>query len=141
MTRLKPLTFFRGWLLVPYASAALIELSRPLLPANPSEPWLTILLYVLLAAVIGAVPYGIIALLLWIWLPGKSAKSVRIAFLAAPLALLAIVISFSSLRFMWREALLVSYSYVALFLLTEQVLRRLGLLRENSIAGVKVPAS
>lgn len=141
MTRLKPLTFFRGWLLVPYASAALIELSRPLLPANPSGPWLTILLYVLLAAVIGAVPYGIIALLLWIWLPGKSAKSVRIAFLAAPLALLAIVISFSSLRFMWREALLVSYSYVALFLLTEQVLRRLGLLRENSIAGVKVPAS
>ena len=136
MTRLKPLTFFRCCLLVPYAFGALITVSRPLLPANPSEPWLTLLLFAVLAVVIGAIPYGIIALLVWIWLPGKSARSVRIVFAAAPLALLAIVLAFNSLRFMWREALTVSYAYVALFLLTEQVFRRLGFVRDDSVNGL-----
>jgi hypothetical protein len=139
--RLKPLTFFRCCLLVPYAFGALIALSRPLLPAHPSEPWLTVLLFALLAAVIGAIPYGLIAFLLWIWLPGKSARSVRIAFAAAPLGLLAIVLAFNSLRFIWREALMVSYAYVALFLLTEQALRRLGFVRDDSINDLRVHAS
>jgi hypothetical protein len=94
------------------------------------------LLFAVLAVVIGAIPYGIIALLVWIWLPGKSARSVRIVFAAAPLALLAIVLAFNSLRFMWREALTVSYAYVALFLLTEQVFRRLGFVRDDSVNGL-----
>ena len=141
MTRLKPLTFFRCCLLVPYAFGALITLSRPLLPANPSEPWLTLLLFAVLAVVIGGIPYGVIALLVWIWLPGKSARSVRIAFAVAPLGLLAIVLAYNSLRFMWGEALLVSYAYVALFLLAEQVLRRLGFVRDDSINGLPIQAS
>jgi lysylphosphatidylglycerol synthetase-like protein (DUF2156 family) len=127
--------------LAPYAFGGLIALSRPLLPANPSEPWLTIFLFVLLAAIVGTIPYGIVAFLLWIWLPGKSAKSVRIAFAAAPLGLLAIVLAFNSLRFMWREALLVSYAYVALFLFAERVLRRVGFVRDDSINGPTIQAS
>jgi len=112
-----------------------------MLPAMPSEPWLTILLYGLVAVVVGGIPYGVIVFLLWIWLPGKSTQAVRIAFAAAPLGLLAIVLAFDSLRFMGREALLVSYSYVALFLLAEQALRRLGFIRDESIADLRVRAS
>jgi lysylphosphatidylglycerol synthetase-like protein (DUF2156 family) len=112
-----------------------------MLPANPSEPWLTLLLFAVLAVVIGGIPYGIIAFLLWIWLPGKSARSVRLAFAAAPLGLLAIVVAFDSLRFMWREALTVSYAYVALFLLTEQAFRRRGFVRDDSIDDLRVQAS
>jgi hypothetical protein len=131
---LKSLTFFRACLLVPYAFAALIQLSLPLLPGNLAEPWLTILLYGLLAIVVGGIPYSVIALVLWIWLPGKSSKAVRIALAAAPLGLLAVVLVFPSLRFAWRQALLVSYTYVAVFLLTEQILRRLGFVRDRAVA-------
>ena len=137
---MKTLTFFRACLLVPYVLAGLAYLSRPLLSGAPT-PWSTISLYLLLAVVAGGIPYGILALLLWIWMPGKSTRAIRSVFAAAPLVLLAIVLASASLRFAWREALLVSYSYVALFLLAEQVVRRLGFMRDDATVRVRLQAS
>lgn len=123
------LVFYRGWLLVPIALLLALMALGPVTP-HPPEPWLTIWVYVFLSLPFGGMPYGIVAILVWYWLPKQPVWRVRLLALTLPLPIIAV-----NEWFVGGPSLFVvgiAYGYVVVFLLNEHVFRAFGGVRETT---------
>ena len=123
------LAFYRGWLLVPIALPLVLMALGPITP-DPPEPWLTIWVYVFLALPFGGLPYVILAMLVWYWLPEQPAWRVRLLALALPLPIIAVNEWFVDGPSLFVVGM--AYGYVGAFLLTEYVLRAVGWVRGSA---------
>ena len=120
---MRELTFYRAWLLVPIALPILVIVLGPFTP-DLAEPWLTIEVYLFLSLPFGGLPYVILALLVWYWLPDRPAWRVRLVALGLPLPM--IVVNESLVHGPSWFVVGMAYGYVAIFLLTEQGFRTVG---------------